>query len=108
MRAILPWSITPPKAVATEKDNAAQNALVIDPGLQGRSAPGVRKAAGNLLAQEGCSQYQIMTIHGHTQAQTSEVYTKGVDRWKLAKTARTTLERMDCVRTSWDTLSATY
>ncbi|WP_010142089.1 tyrosine-type recombinase/integrase [Oceanicola sp. S124] len=64
-------------------------------GLQGRSAHGVRKAAGHLLAQEGCSQYQIMTIHGHTQAQTSEIYTRGVDRWKMAKDAMTSLEGME-------------
>lgn len=51
-----------------------------DAGLDKRSAHGVRKAAGHLLAQEGCSQYQIMTIHGHTQAQTSEVYTRGAER----------------------------
>ncbi|MBU2963365.1 tyrosine-type recombinase/integrase [Citreicella sp. C3M06] len=64
-------------------------------GLQGRSAHGVRKAAGHLLAQEGCSQYQIMTIHGHTQAQTSEIYTKGVERWKMARAAMAALEEMD-------------
>ncbi|RAK24070.1 site-specific recombinase XerD [Salipiger aestuarii] len=64
-------------------------------GLTGRSAHGVRKAAGHLLAQEGCSQYQIMTIHGHTQAQTSEIYTKGVERWRLAKDAMAALESME-------------
>ncbi|RJL02345.1 hypothetical protein D3P06_11375 [Paracoccus aestuarii] len=45
-------------------------------GLDNRSSHGVRKAAGHLLAQEGCSQNQIMTVHGHTQARTSEVYTR--------------------------------
>ena len=64
-------------------------------GLEGRSAHGVRKAAGHLLAQEGCSQYQIMTIHGHTQAQTSEIYTKGVERWKMAQAAMAALEGME-------------
>lgn len=66
-----------------------------DAGLTNRSAHGVRKAAGHLLAQEGCSQYQIMTIHGHTQAQTSEVYTKGVERWRLARDAMSALEGME-------------
>lgn len=56
-------------------------------GLIDRSPHGIRKAAGNLLAQAGYSQYQIMAIHGHSQAETSEVYTKGVDRWQLAKDA---------------------
>lgn len=64
-------------------------------GLEGRSSHGIRKAAGHLLAQEGCSQYQIMTIHGHTQAQTSEIYTKGIERWQMAADAMKKLERMD-------------
>jgi integrase len=66
-----------------------------DAGLENRSSHGIRKAAGHLLAQEGCSQYQIMTIHGHTQAQTSEVYTKGVERWRLAKDAMANLQGME-------------
>jgi integrase len=64
-------------------------------GLNNRSSHGIRKAAGHLLAQEGCSQYQIMSIHGHTQAKTSEVYTKGVERWKMAVDAMQTLEAME-------------
>lgn len=66
-----------------------------DAGLDNRSSHGIRKAAGHLLAQEGCSQYQIMSIHGHTQAQTSEIYTKGVERWKMAADAMKRLEGMD-------------
>ncbi|WP_325168784.1 tyrosine-type recombinase/integrase [Paracoccus caeni] len=66
-----------------------------DAGLEDRSSHGIRKAAAHLLAQEGCSQYQIMTVHGHTQAKTSEVYTKGVERWRLARDAMTALEVMD-------------
>lgn len=64
-------------------------------GLPNRSSHGIRKAAGHLLAQHGCSQYQIMTIHGHTQAKTSEVYTRGVERWGMAKDAMNRLEGMD-------------
>lgn len=64
-------------------------------GLDGRSSHGIRKAAGHLLAQEGCSQYQIMAIHGHTQAKTSEVYTKGVERWKMTVDAMGTFEAID-------------
>lgn len=56
-------------------------------GLQNRSAHGIRKAAGHLLAHEGCSQYQIMAVHGHKDARTSEVYTRGVERWRLAQQA---------------------
>ncbi len=64
-------------------------------GLYDLSSHGIRKAAGHLLAQEGCSQYQIMAIHGHTPAQTSEVYTKGMERWHMAVEAMRTLENMD-------------
>ncbi len=65
-------------------------------GLEDRSSHGIRKAAGHLLAQEGCTQYQIMTVHGHTQAKTSEGYTKGVERWRLARDAMASLEAIDC------------
>ncbi|WP_107495571.1 site-specific integrase [Thalassobius sp. I31.1] len=66
-----------------------------DAGLQNRSSHGIRKAAAHLLAQEGCTQYQIMSIHGHTQAQTSEIYTKGVERWRMASEAMQRLEGLD-------------
>ena len=64
-------------------------------GLEDLSSHGVRKAAGHLLAQNGCSQHQIMAIHGHTEAKTIEVYTKGVERWTLAADAMRTLEEME-------------
>ncbi|MDW6020334.1 hypothetical protein SAZ10_01005 [Mesorhizobium sp. BAC0120] len=38
-------------------------------------------------ARKGCSQYEIMSILGHSEAKTSEVYTRRVERWKLAKAA---------------------
>lgn len=53
-------------------------------GLEGRSSHGVRKAVAELMAQSGCSQHQIMAVMAHTQARTSEVYTKGVQRRFLA------------------------
>lgn len=53
-------------------------------GLQGKSAHGVRKALAELLAEAGCSQHQIMAVLSHTQAKTSEVYTKGAQRRILA------------------------
>lgn len=64
-------------------------------GLYNLSSHGIRKAAGHLLAQAGCSQYQIMAIHGHTQAKTSEVYTKGVERWSLSTDAMASLNRIE-------------
>lgn len=63
--------------------------------LRDRSSHGIRKAAGNLLAQNGCSQHEIMAIHGHTEAKTSEIYTRGAERWTLAANAMRTLEDME-------------
>lgn len=58
-----------------------------DAGLKNRSAHGIRKGFGELMAELGCSQYEIMAIHGHSEARTSETYTRGAERWKLAKSA---------------------
>lgn len=48
------------------------------------SSHGIRKGGAQIIAELGHSQYQIMSIHGHTQAKISEIYTKDVERWKLA------------------------
>lgn len=63
-------------------------------GLENRSPHGIRKAAGELMALEGASQYHIMAVHGHTQAKTSEGYTQGVNRQKLAAEAMRMLSDM--------------
>lgn len=60
---------------------------VAEAGLTDRSPHGIRKAAGELMALHGATQYHIMAIHGHAQARTSEVYTQGVNRKKLAAEA---------------------
>lgn len=52
-------------------------------GIEGRSAHGIRKAAGHLLAINGATQYEIMTVHGHANARTSEVHTKTVEKMRL-------------------------
>lgn len=56
-------------------------------GLPDLSPHGIRKAAGHLLAEAGATQHQIMVIHGHALASTSEIYTRGVARAKLARDA---------------------
>lgn len=63
--------------------------------LSGRSSHGIRKAAGHLLALNGATQYEIMSIHGHAQAATSQVYTDGVERTRLADQAMDKLKGMD-------------
>lgn len=68
---------------------------VAQAGLTDRSPHGIRKAAGRLLAQAGASQYQIMAIHGHSDAKTSETYTRSVDRSVAAQDGFGRLANMD-------------
>ncbi|MFN7093268.1 MAG: tyrosine-type recombinase/integrase [Allorhizobium sp.] len=56
----------------------------VDADLPHLSAHGVRKGLAEVLAELGCSQYEIMAILGHSEAKTSEVYTRRVERWNLA------------------------
>lgn len=49
-----------------------------------RSSHGIRKAVAEMMAESGISQHQIMAVMSHTQAKTSEVYTKGAERRILA------------------------
>lgn len=53
-------------------------------GLPGRSSHGIRKAVAEMMSENGCTQYQIMAVMAHTQAKTSEIYTKGAERRILA------------------------
>lgn len=53
-------------------------------GLDGRSSHGIRKAVAEMMAEAGCTQHQIMAVMAHTQAKTSEIYTKGAERRILA------------------------
>lgn len=51
------------------------------------SAHGVRKAVGARFADVGCTPHEIMAVHGHTNALTSEIYTKTANRKTLAANA---------------------
>ncbi len=64
-------------------------------GLERRSAHGIRKALSELLAESGATQHMIMSIMGHTQAKTSEVYTKGVNRAILASEGMALMKGLD-------------
>ncbi|WP_299558642.1 site-specific integrase [uncultured Sulfitobacter sp.] len=64
-------------------------------GIQGKSSHGIRKAAGHLLALNGATQYEIMAVHGHANASTSQVYTDGVERARLGQMAASKLAGMD-------------
>jgi len=54
-------------------------------GLTARTSHGLRKALAEMLAEAGCSPYQIASILAHTQTKTSEVYTRRADRARLAR-----------------------
>lgn len=56
-------------------------------GLGHLSAHGVRKALAELLVELGCTEYEIMAILGHSESRTTQIYTRGAERWRLAKTA---------------------
>jgi integrase len=62
---------------------------------KGLSSHGIRKAAGELLAMSGATQYHIMSVHGHTSAKTSEIYTRGAERAKLAGQAMEKLRQLE-------------
>lgn len=51
------------------------------------SSHGIRKAVGTFLAEAGCTQYEIMALHGHGDPKASEIYTRSVDRRKLVESA---------------------
>ncbi|MEM9999969.1 MAG: site-specific integrase [Pseudomonadota bacterium] len=67
----------------------------IEAGLPDLSAHGVRKALAELLAEMGCTTYEIMAILGHSESKTTEIYTRRIERWRLAVTA---MEKADVSR----------
>lgn len=63
-------------------------------GLEDRSSHGVRKALAELLAEEGCSEHQIMSVLSHTQPSTSAIYTKGAERRAMAAEAMRSIQHI--------------
>ncbi|MDO6799401.1 site-specific integrase [Shimia thalassica] len=55
--------------------------------LQNRSQHGLRKAMAELMAEQGATQHQIMSVMAHTKPTTSAVYTDKADRRRLAVAA---------------------
>ena len=64
-------------------------------GLPGLSSHGVRKAVAEMMAEAGCTQHQIMAVMAHTQAKTSEIYTKGAARRVMASDGLQALANLD-------------
>lgn len=52
-------------------------------GLSGISAHGVRKGIGDVTAELGATQHQIMALLGHANPAQSEVYTRNADRRRM-------------------------
>jgi len=59
-----------------------------------RTQHGIRKGAAHLLAAAGATRYEIMCLMAHTQAKTSEIYTKDVERAGLSARA---IEKMSAI-----------
>lgn len=68
---------------------------VSEAGLTKRTAHGVRKAAGHTLAEMTGSAYAVMSVLGHSNTKTGEVYTKGANRRKLAGQAMDVLGEIE-------------
>lgn len=49
-------------------------------GKANRSQHGIRKGVAQLLANEGASEYEIMTTLGHSDPRTARIYTDKADR----------------------------
>lgn len=64
-------------------------------GLPERTSHGIRKATAEMMAEAGCTQHQIMAVMAHTQAKTSEIYTRGAQRRTLAKDAMSALSNLN-------------
>lgn len=64
-------------------------------GLENRSSHGIRKAIAELLAEEGCSEHQIMSVMSHSEPSTSAIYTKGAERRALAAAAMKSIKGID-------------
>jgi len=64
-------------------------------GIKDRSSHGIRKSLGNLLADYGLTPYAIMSVLAHTEAKTTEIYTRDVKRRKLAEEAMDAIQGVD-------------
>jgi integrase len=61
-------------------------------GLTGRSAHGLRKAAGRRLAEARCTPHQIAAVLGHASLAMVQLYTRDVDQESLSDAAMDKLE----------------
>lgn len=67
---------------------------VKDAGLTNRSQHGLRKAMGELMAEQGATQHQIMSVMAHTKPATSAIYTDKADRRRMAIAAMETVQNI--------------
>lgn len=60
-------------------------------GLSGLTAHGVRKAAAEIMAANGETQYSLMSVMSHSSPQVSAIYTRKVERKRMSAAAVSTL-----------------
>lgn len=68
---------------------------VDEAGLKNRSSHGIRKALAELLAEEKCSNHQIMAVLSHSKASTTSIYTEGAQRRVLSASAFEAVESLN-------------
>lgn len=56
-------------------------------GIDAAPSHGLRKAAGGLLAEFGCTEHEIMAVLGHSDPGTARIYTKSASRRMMAQSA---------------------
>ena len=64
-------------------------------GIDGRSAHSVRKMVAEMIAGAGLSQYAAMAMLAHSEARTSEIYTKQIDRAGLSSQGVAVIEALN-------------
>jgi len=57
-----------------------------------KGAHGLRKAAGGLLAEMGCTENEIRAVLGHADERTTAIYTRSASRRMLAASAMKKME----------------
>jgi len=64
-------------------------------GLPHLSSHGIRKGSGTMMIEMGCSVHDVMSVQGHSDSKTSDVYTKSFNRRQHAENAMDKLAGLD-------------
>ncbi|RDC69669.1 site-specific integrase [Rhodovulum sp. 12E13] len=75
---------------------------------KGRTQHGVRKGAAALLVAAGANQYEVMAVMAHTEAKTSEIYTRSAERARLAAAGIARLDSLNLEKVDHDDSSVVH